>query len=87
MAANTLLGYFKDALARRGVSSTKYLNREFLAIYIAERNESHKLGYAHYPRTVQTKFYNLNSTAYCEFLEVYEEYRRMMDRINARYGA
>ena len=70
----TLLGYFKEQLEKRG-ESTKYLNREFLAVYITERNESHKNGIANYPKTKETKFYNLNSCAYCEFLSIYEDYR------------
>ena len=79
--ANTLLGYFKEALQKRG-ESAKYLNRDFLARYITEYNESHRTGRANYPRTMETKFYQLNSCAYCEFLSIYEEYREMMDRAN-----
>ena len=77
---NTLLGYFKSGLARQG-ESTKYLNREFLAIFITEYNESHKNGKANYPKTKQTDFYSKNSCAYCVFLELFEEYKRGMERM------
>ena len=76
---NTLLGYFKNALAERG-ESTKYLNRAFLAVFITEYNDSHKNGAANYPKTKQTDFYNKNSCAYCEFLSIFEEYRASMNR-------
>lgn len=77
---NTLLGYFKNALVSRG-ESTKYLNRDFLAVFITEYNDSHKNGTANYPKTKQTDFYNKNSCAYCEFLSIFEEYRAGMDRL------
>ena len=79
MAANTLLGYFKDALARRGVS-TKYLNRDFLGRYITEYKENKRTGRANYPRTMETKFYQLNGPGYCAFVEEYNVYREAMDR-------
>ena len=78
---NTLLGYFKNGLANAG-ESTKYLNRDFLAIYITEYKDSHKNGIANYPKTKETDFYKKNSCAYCVFLELYEEYRKNMDRLN-----
>ena len=36
---NTLLGYFKTGISKAG-ESTKYFNRDFLAIYLAEYKES-----------------------------------------------
>lgn len=82
MAANTLLGFFKDGLTRQG-ENTKYFNRDFLAKYITENNEHKKTGIADYTETRKTDFYNKNSCAYCVFLELYSEYRKTMDRIAA----
>lgn len=80
--AATLLGYFRDNLKAEG-RSAKYLNREFLAIFITEYNESHKSGIANYSKTATTRFYNLNSTSYCRFLELYNDYRKGIDTYNA----
>ena len=80
--ANTLLSYYKDALKRRG-ASPKYLNRDFLAVFLAEYKASCAAGRACYEKTMQTKFYNKNSTAYCEFLEIHNEYENGMNRIRA----
>ena len=77
---NTLLGYFKTAIAKQG-ESTKYFNRDFLAIYLHEYAESKKNGIANYPKTKETKFYNDNSTAYCVFLEAHYEYEKGMERL------
>lgn len=80
MYGNTLLGYFKSNLANQHCS-TKYLNREFLAIFITEYNESVKNDCANYPKTKMTKFYNDNSTSYCVFLELWYEYKANMERL------
>lgn len=77
---NTLLGYFKTAIAKQG-ESTKYFNRDFLAIYLSEYKESKKNGIANYPKTKETRFYNDNSTAYCVFLEAHYEYEKGMERL------
>jgi hypothetical protein len=79
---NTLLGYFKNAIAKQG-KSTKYFNRDFLAVYLEEYKQSKKQGFASYPKTKETKFYNLNSTAYCVFLEAHCEYEKGMERLRA----
>lgn len=77
---NTLLGYFKAALASRG-ESTKYLNRDFLAVYFAEYRESMKNNRASYPETQKTKFYTENGSGYCTFLEVHSDYEKGMNRL------
>lgn len=79
--SSTLLGYFKYHITEAG-ESVKYFNRDFLNTYIREYRESHRIGRANYPDTMKTDFYNKNSTAYCVFLEIYETYRRGMDRLN-----
>lgn len=80
--STTLLGYFKYHITAAG-ETTKYFNRAFLNTYITEYKQSHKNGRANYPETMKTDFYNKNSTAYCVFLEIYETYRKNMDRIKA----
>jgi len=79
---NTLLGYFKAGLAREG-ESTKYFNRDFLAVYLREYAESKKAGRANYPETKKTRFYNDNSCAYCVFLELHYEYEKGMEKLRA----
>ena len=70
---NTLLSYFKYQLARRGYS-VKYFSRDFLATFISEYNASHKNGFASYPDTIKSDFYNKNGGSYCAFLEIHAEY-------------
>lgn len=81
---NTLLGYFKSGLDRQHCS-IKYFNREFLAIFITEYNESKKNGVANYEKTKTTRFYNENGGSYCVFLELWNEYKQGMERAKA-YG-
>lgn len=84
MAANTLLGYFKDGLARQHCT-TKYFNRAFLGVFITEYNESKKNGVASYEKTKTTDFYIKNGGSYCVFLELWNEYKNAMERAKA-YG-
>lgn len=84
MAANTLLGYFKDGLVKQHCT-TKYFNRNFLGVYIAEYNESHKSGVANYEKTKATDFYRKNGSSYCVFLELWNEYKAAMERAKS-YG-
>ena len=80
------------------VSSLKYFNRDFLGKYIAaekaakehfkngtvQRYEKDGVIYMHeYDRVYETDFYKYNSCAYCEFLEVWQEYKRAVDTYNA----
>lgn len=81
---NTLLGYFKTGLVNQHCT-TKYFNRAFLAIFITEYNESTKNGIANYEKTKTTRFYNDNSGAYCVFLELWHEYKTLMENAKA-YG-
>ena len=75
---NTLLGYFKSGLDRNHCS-IKYFNREFLAIFISEYNDSKKNGVANYEKTKTTRFYNENGCSYCVISGT-------MERIQARHG-
>ena len=79
---NTLLGYFKSGLDRQHCS-IKYFNREFLAIFITEYNESKKSGIANYEKTKTTRFYNDKGGSYCVFLELWNEYKQGMERAKA----
>ena len=81
---NTLLGYFKSGLDLQHCS-IKYFNREFLAIFITEYNESKKSGIANYEKTKTTRFYNDNGGSYCVFLELWHEYKQGMECAKA-YG-
>jgi len=84
MFPNTLLGYFKNGLVNNHCS-IRYFNRAFLAVFITEYNASKQSGIADYTKTKTTDFYNKNSSAYCVFLELWNEYRTAMDRIKAAY--
>lgn len=79
--STTLLGYLKTQLINAG-ATTKYFNRYFLTVFLTEYHESHRSGVANYEKTKTTDFYTKNSGSYCVFLEVYNEYREMMDRLN-----
>lgn len=90
--ANTLLSYFKDNLKAQG-ESTKYLNRDFLAVYVHAYNERKKniesgIYYEYgsreyeYNPVFNTRFYKDNSTAYCVFLELWHGYKAAMERLN-----
>lgn len=97
MAANTLLGWFKDGLRREGCS-TKHFNRAFLAEYVHAYNEIKRQvdtdSVAYYEKpdgTVtaeawlpvhETRFYKENGTSYCVFLELWNEYKDMMSRFH-----
>ena len=81
---NTLLGYFKSGLDRQHCS-IKYFNRAFLAVFITEYNDSKKNGVASYEKTKTTDFYIKNGSAYCVFLELWNEYKTAMERAKA-YG-
>ena len=74
----TLLSYFKYHILAAG-EDTKYFNRDFLITYLEEYKQSKKQGFASYPKTMETKFYQLNSTAYCIFLEIHYEYEKGME--------
>lgn len=80
---NTLLGYFKSAIAKQG-ESTKYFNRDFLNTYLTEYKESKKNGIANYPKTKETRFYKDNSCAYCVFLEAHYEYEKGMEYLRGK---
>ena len=79
---NTLLGYFKSGLDRQHCS-IKYFNRAFLAVFITEYNESKKNGVANYEKTKTTDFYIKNGSAYCVFLELWNEYKTLTARATA----
>lgn len=80
MAANTLTGFFRDALTAQKCSA-KYFNRAFLVTFIDEYKASKKAGAARYPRTIESKFYRENGPAYCVFLELWQEYNERMERL------
>ena len=81
MKQYTLLNYFRDNLKAQG-RTAKYLDRNFLAVFISEYNTSHKNGVANYEKTAQTRFYTLNGGDYCAFLELYAAYKKGMEYLN-----
>ena len=74
-----MLKYFKKRLLQEKCS-TKYFNRAFLETFLAEYAESKRIGHAQYPDTMQSRFYTLNSCAYCVFLELHYEYEKALSR-------
>lgn len=95
--ANTLLSYFKDNLKSQG-ESTKYLNRDFLAVFVHAYNERKKniesgIYYEYgdkeyeYNPVFNTKFYTDNSTAYCVFLELWHGYKAANEYIKTNCRA
>ena len=90
--ASSLLSYFRDNLKTQG-ESPKYLNREFLAVFIHAYNERkrniesgiyYECGAAEYEYNpvFSTKFYTENSPAYCVFLELWNGYKYAADIMN-----
>ena len=77
----TLLSYLKSQLLKQR-ESAKYFNRDFLARFVACYNDSKRTGTANYSRVFETDFYKKNGGAYCVFLEIWNEYRRGVDRFN-----
>jgi hypothetical protein len=78
--SNTLLGYYKAAIARQG-GSTKYLDRAFLATFLTEYRDSVENNRASYTETQKTKFYKENGASYCLFLEIHNDYENGMKRL------
>lgn len=98
--ANTLLGYFKDALKKQN-ESTKYFNRDFLAKFIhayntAVANEKNGIDTRYYidgvmlfhewDQVYASDFYNKNSCAYCVFLQEWHTYKTAMEKLKAAWG-
>lgn len=83
--ANTLLDYFKTAVGNR-CSSTKYLNRQFLAVFISEYNAAKRTGNNDFSQTAKTDFYTKNGGAYCVFLEEWTIYKSAMEKLKAAWG-
>lgn len=83
--ANTLLGYFKTAISNK-CSSTKYFNRQFLAVFISEYNAAKRTGINDFTETQKTDFYNKNGGAYCVFLEEWNIYKNAMEKLAAAWG-
>lgn len=69
--------FFRDWLKKEGYNP-RYLSREFLAKFIHCYNQSMEAGRPMYEDVFTTKFYRENSSCYCRFLELWNEYKKSM---------
>lgn len=79
---NTLLSYFKYQLLKAGRRDLKYFNKAFLETFISDYNASKAAGAADYTATAATDFYIKNGGNYCAFLEIWNDYKSGMERLN-----